>query len=108
MAYLSRRYLGLVGWVSAGIGMAFPLCLTRGQYNTTVTSGRRRPQSALRLWNEGETEVSSNSSRWESSAPIRYPDPDIIVLDPRFRHLVGPMAAIARIAPGFRFTGGPP
>jgi hypothetical protein len=46
---LSRRYLGLVVSVSAGIGMAFPLGLTRAQYNTTVTSGRRRPQSALRL-----------------------------------------------------------
>jgi hypothetical protein len=22
------------------------------------------------------------TSRWESSAPIRYPDPDIVVLDP--------------------------
>ncbi len=51
--------------------------------------------------------MSSNPSRWESSAPIRYPDPDIIVLDPRFRHLVVPMAAIERIATGFRFTEGP-
>jgi len=46
-------------------------------------------------------------SRWESSAPIRYPDPNIIVLDPRFRHLVVPMAAIERVATGFRFTEGP-
>src|ERR1044072_4952148 len=98
MAYLSRRYLGLVVSVSAGIGMAFPLCLTRAQYNTTVTNGRRRPQSALRLWNEGGTEVSSNPSRWEPSAPIRYPDPNIIVLDPRFRPLVVAMAQIERIA----------
>jgi gluconolactonase len=51
--------------------------------------------------------VSPNPSRWESSAPIRYPDPDIIVLDPRFRHLVVAMAAIERIATGFRFTEGP-
>ena len=29
--------------------------------------------------------MSANPSRWESSAPIRYPDPDIVVLDPRFR-----------------------
>ena len=49
----------------------------------------------------------SRSSRWESSAPIRYPDPDIVVLDKRFRHLVVPMAAIERIATGFRFTEGP-
>jgi gluconolactonase len=51
--------------------------------------------------------VSSNPSRWQSSAPIRYPDPDIVVLDPRFQHLVVPMAAIERIATGFRFTEGP-
>jgi gluconolactonase len=51
--------------------------------------------------------VSSNPSRWQSSAPIRYPDPDIVVLDRRFQHLVVPMAAIERIATGFRFTEGP-
>ena len=49
----------------------------------------------------------SDPSRWQSSAPIRYPDPDIVVLDKRFRHLVVPMAAIERIATGFRFTEGP-
>ena len=46
-------------------------------------------------------------SRWESSAPIRYPDPDIVVLDPRFQALVLGLAAIERIATGFRFTEGP-
>ena len=51
--------------------------------------------------------MSANPSRWESSAPIRYPDPNIVVLDPRFRHLVVSMAAIERIATGFRFTEGP-
>ena len=49
----------------------------------------------------------SDPLRWQSSAPIRYPDPDIVVLDKRFRHLVVPMAAIERIASGFRFTEGP-
>ena len=51
--------------------------------------------------------MSAAKSRWESSAPIRYPDPDIVVLDPRFRALIVPMAAIERIATGFRFTEGP-
>jgi gluconolactonase len=46
-------------------------------------------------------------SRWESSAPIRYPDPDIVVLDPRFQKMVLGNAAIERIATGFRFTEGP-
>jgi gluconolactonase len=48
-----------------------------------------------------------SASRWESSAPIRYPDPDIVVLDPRFEPLVLGNAAIERIATGFRFTEGP-
>src|SRR5262245_30521240 len=106
MAYLSRRYLGLVVSVS-GIGMAFPLCLTLTRYNTTVALQRRLTQSALRLLMRGRHKVSKDPSRWNSSAPIRYPDPDIIVLDPRFRHLVVPMAAIERVATGFRFTEGP-
>ena len=46
-------------------------------------------------------------SRWDSSAPVRYPDPDVIALDPRFAALVTPLAAIERIATGFRFTEGP-
>jgi gluconolactonase len=49
----------------------------------------------------------SGPSRWGSSAPIRYPDPDIIVLDPRFQPMVLGNAAIERIATGFRFTEGP-
>ena len=48
-----------------------------------------------------------SASRWESSAPIRYPDPDIVVLDPRFQPMVLGNAAIERIATGFRFTEGP-
>lgn len=49
-----------------------------------------------------------SASRWDANAPpVRYPDPDVVVLDPRFRHLVVPMAAIERVATGFRFTEGP-
>jgi len=55
----------------------------------------------------GTAASGSERSRWESSAPVRYPDPDVIVLDPRFQHLVLPHAAIERIATGFRFTEGP-
>lgn len=46
-------------------------------------------------------------SRWESTSPIRYPDPDIVVLDPRFQHMMLGHAAIERVATGFRFTEGP-
>jgi gluconolactonase len=46
-------------------------------------------------------------SRWDSSAPIRYPDPGIVVLDPRFQKMVLGNAVIRRIATGFDFTEGP-
>jgi gluconolactonase len=41
------------------------------------------------------------------SDPIRYPDPNIKILDPRFAGLVLGNAAIERIADGCRFTEGP-
>ncbi len=47
------------------------------------------------------------SSRWESPQPIRYPDPDVVVLDPRFRRIFIDNAGIQRIATGFGFTEGP-
>src|SRR5487761_1301571 len=47
-------------------------------------------------------------NRLESgAAPIRYPDPSIKILDPRFARLALPMAAVERIAQGCRFTEGP-
>jgi gluconolactonase len=39
--------------------------------------------------------------------PVRYPDPNIKILDPRFAPLVLGNAAIERIAGGCRFTEGP-
>lgn len=53
------------------------------------------------------SESSARTARWEIAAPIRYPDPDVQVLDPRFQPLVLGNAAIERIATGFRFTEGP-
>ena len=50
----------------------------------------------------------SGTSRWEAEAPpIRYPDPNIKVIDPRFQKYVLGNAAIERIAGGCRFTEGP-
>jgi hypothetical protein len=45
------------------------------------------------------------TSRWESSAPIRSPDADIVRLDPRFAALRH--AATERILTGCGFTKGP-
>jgi gluconolactonase len=42
--------------------------------------------------------MSHNPGRYDSSSPIRYPDPDIKVIDPRFQHMVLAHAAIERIA----------
>jgi gluconolactonase len=49
-----------------------------------------------------------SNDRWDAgAAPIRYPDPNIKVLDPRFQKYVLGNAAIERIAGGMRFTEGP-
>jgi gluconolactonase len=48
------------------------------------------------------------NSRWEANAPpIRYPDPGIVSLDPRFERIALGHAAIERIATNCRFTEGP-
>jgi gluconolactonase len=47
------------------------------------------------------------SSRWESSQPIRYPDPDVVVLNPRFQKICIDNTSIRRLATGFGFTEGP-
>ncbi len=52
--------------------------------------------------------MSGPAARWEPSAPpIRYPDPNVVVLDPRFQKIVLGNAGIQRIATGFHFTEGP-
>jgi hypothetical protein len=50
---------------------------------------------------------STGGQRWETALPNRYPDPDVIALDPRFERLMLGHAAIERIATGCRFTEGP-
>jgi gluconolactonase len=49
----------------------------------------------------------ANATRWDSPAPIRYPDPNIVALDRRFEPIMLGHAAIERIAGGCRFTEGP-
>ena len=44
---------------------------------------------------------------WEPGSPIRYPDPNIVILDDRFARIALGNAAIHRIATGFAFTEGP-
>src|SRR5262245_11938823 len=44
---------------------------------------------------------------WTAETPIRYPEPNIKVLDPRFQKYVFGNAAIERLAGGCRFTEGP-
>ncbi|HYM71502.1 MAG TPA: SMP-30/gluconolactonase/LRE family protein [Stellaceae bacterium] len=48
-----------------------------------------------------------NLNHAASAEPIRYPDPSIKVLDPRFQGLILGNAAVERIATGCRFTEGP-
>ena len=48
-----------------------------------------------------------SATRWGTSAAVRYPDPDVVVLDPRFQKIFIANAGIRRIATGFDFTEGP-
>ena len=49
----------------------------------------------------------AGGATWAAEPPIRYPDPHIKVLDPRFQHYVLGNAALERRAGGGRFTEGP-
>jgi gluconolactonase len=51
--------------------------------------------------------MSGSTSRWDPSTPTRYPDPNVIVLDPRFQKIFIGNTGIRRIATGFDFTEGP-
>jgi len=44
---------------------------------------------------------------WTGKEPIRYPDPDIVVLDPRFAKLKANNAGIERLYTGLRWAEGP-
>src|SRR5437016_12665840 len=63
----------------------------------------RRP-GMTKSWGGGEM---ADSRCDRGAPPIRYPEPDIKVLDERFRKYVLGNAAIERIATGCRFNEGP-
>src|ERR1700710_2978512 len=56
---------------------------------------------------QGRRRGMAGSSHWEASAPTRYPDPDVVVLDPRFQKIFIGNSCSRRIATGFDFTEGP-
>src|SRR5690349_16986951 len=51
--------------------------------------------------------IGNSVLRYAAAEPIRYPDPSIKVLDPRFQPLILGNAAVERIATGCRFNEGP-
>ncbi len=52
--------------------------------------------------------LSAQTARdWSGHDPIRYPDPDVVVLDPRFARLKDNNAAIERLYTGCRWAEGP-
>jgi gluconolactonase len=46
-------------------------------------------------------------ARWSGSSPVRYPDPAVQVLDPSFGKYRLGLAAVERLATGFRWSEGP-
>src|SRR3954468_19320446 len=72
--------------------------------NSSPAVAPHRPKETPRM----HESTAQDAARWLPGAPpIRYPDPAIVVLDPRFERLALPMAAVERIATGCRFTEGP-
>jgi gluconolactonase len=51
--------------------------------------------------------VAGGDRDWGGSEPIRYPDPDVLVLDPRFQACKIANAAIERLHTGMRWAEGP-
>ena len=51
--------------------------------------------------------IGNSALRSAAAEPVRYPDPSIKVLDPRFQPLILGNAAVERIATGCRFNEGP-
>src|SRR5687767_15521026 len=46
-------------------------------------------------------------ARWDGKNPVRYPDPSVQIVDPSFaRYRLG-LAAVERLATGFRWSEGP-
>src|SRR5215475_2086597 len=54
-----------------------------------------------------ELSMGGTMSNALAAEPVRYPDPAIKVLDPRFQALILGNAAVERIATGMRFCEGP-
>lgn len=53
------------------------------------------------------TTVSASAQRWAGEQPVRYPDPAVQVLDPRFGRCVAGSAHVERLYTGCRWAEGP-
>ena len=65
---------------------------------------RRRPSTSATA---ATAAAVTAASRWGPTTSVRYPDPDLKVLDPRFERIILGFAAIERIAGDCRFNEGP-
>src|SRR5688572_23383332 len=55
----------------------------------------------------GSAAASAQQRDWSGQNPIRYPDPDIVVLDPRFRKYAIGNTPIGRLHTGALWAEGP-
>ena len=76
--------------------------------SSRVALGRRTfLGSALAAASLSHPAAAQQARDWSGNNPIRYPDPSIVVLDPRFAKLKTNNAAVERVATGFRWAEGP-
>lgn len=79
--------------------------LMLGMTGAVVLSGIARPLAAQPA--AGPVSSRATERDWSGANPVRYPDPDIITLDPRFRQCVQFNAPLQRLHTGTLWAEGP-
>ena len=72
-----------------------------------LPSRRGLLRSALAIGAAASSALAESSRDWSGREPIRYPDPDIIVLRPEFAKMKVNNAALSRVFTGLRWAEGP-
>ena len=93
--------------VTASSGRGSELVTARGILAGTAMPDFDR-RSLFRFALGGALAANAHAQRdWSGANPVRYPDADIVVLDPRFAKLKVNNAAIERLYTGLRWAEGP-
>jgi gluconolactonase len=80
----------------------------RGFLTAAFTAGALLQARAQQLPAAGAPQIPAPQPRdWSNETPVRYPDPDVIALDPRFRRYMIGNTSIKRLYTGTEWAEGP-